>query len=355
MKAAAYLAIPVILAALGALAYLPESKTQIMRVAKEINPKALIPGGEATLLFTGDLMLDRGVASHARLHGDDALFDGVKALMLDADAVVVNLETTLTDFPSVAVPGSTDLRFTSDPRFASLLASLKVRAASLSNNHTDDFGDEGLRATRAYLKDAGIAYFGSPANRSGEVDARMRINGKSVCFAGYEGFIAIDPGPVATKISELRPACDFIFATMHAGEEYERGPTKLQQDAARAFIDAGADAVIGTHPHIAEPLEFYRGKPIFYSLGNFIFDQDFSWGTTHALLLRVTLGRSGQADYELIPIEVRRAEAAALGMDSPDASRIIDMLTDESWTDELRARIVDKKSFSIDARGIVGE
>lgn len=343
MKYFAALLIPIALGFIGFLAYDEGFRVDVVHQVEAVVPDA-IDGGPATLLFTGDLMLDRGVANHARKFGDDSLFAGVKPVMEGSDAVVVNLETTLTNLTPVAVPNGEDLRFTSHPRFANLLSGLGVRMATLSNNHTDDFGADGLAETRANLANAKIDYYGSPANIRTESTGRQAVKGKTVCYAGYEGFIATDPTPIADEIRLMRPDCDFVVATMHAGDEYETQPTWLQEKAARAFVDAGADLVIGTHPHIVQPLEIYRGKPIFYSLGNFVFDQDFSWNTTHGLLVRVTL--DSKASYELIPIQTIKAEASPI-TDEADSARLLNMLVHPSWTTELRTEILNEKSFRI--------
>lgn len=283
----------------------------------------------AKILFVGDVMLDRHVAKHAAAKGDAALFAGVRELFGQQDAIIANLEGTLTSNESVAVGDV--LRFTFHPRFAALLASLGVRAVSLSNNHTDDFGSEGLVETRERLAGAGIAFFGSPHNTD-SLSTTIEVAGKHVCLVGYEGFIAIDPEPVAAEIARLRPTCDYLVATMHAGEEYEPDASPLQERAARAFVDAGADVVIGTHPHVVQPLELYRGKPIFYSLGNFMFDQNFSFGTTHGLAVELTLAGE-RATYRLIPITVLHQEVSL--SDAESAAKTLASLGVESDTFEV--------------------
>lgn len=303
----------------------------------------VLPEREVTFLFTGDVMLDRGVANHASKHGDDSLFRGVESVMKDVDAVVVNLETTLSTRPSVAA--GMDLRFTSDPRFAKLLMDLNVDVATLSNNHTDDFGAEGLNSTREYLTSAGIEYFGSPHNREGELSLVTEIEGLTVCFVGYEGFIAVDPAPIAEEIRRIDPGCTYMVATMHAGEEYTPEPSEIQVAAARAFIDAGADVVVGSHPHIVQPLELYKGKPIFYSLGNFMFDQDFSWETTHGLLVEAAF-TSDAVSYTLIPTDIVKAEASV--SESPqDIERTLTMLKHSSWSEEFSAQVLGTKTFTV--------
>lgn len=326
---------------LGAAGYVLVSEGARTVVLERI--ESALPEQEVTFLFTGDVMLDRGVANHARNYGDDSLFSGVKSVMEEVDAVVVNLETTLTTLPSVAV--GMDLRFTSDPRFAKLLKDLNVDVATLSNNHTDDFGAEGLASTRKYLTDAGIEYYGSPHNRAGELSLVTEIEGITVCFVGYEGFIATNPEPIAAEIKRIDPGCKYTVATMHAGDEYTPEPSEIQVTAARAFIDAGADVVVGSHPHIVQPLELYQGKPIFYSLGNFMFDQDFSWATTHGLLVQAAF-TSDAVTYTLVPIDIIKAEASVSG-DAADSERTLTMLKHSSWSEDFSAQVLRTKTFTV--------
>ncbi len=296
------------------------------------------------MLFTGDLMLDRGVAKHAVVKGDDALFEGVRDIFAGMDAVVPNLEGTITTLPSVSERDHTDLRFTFNPHYASYLKTLGVQVVSLSNNHTDDFGDTGYLSTKTYLDSAGIASFGSPANDR-DFATEITLNNTRVCFIGYEGFIHTDPAPIATLVAEMRPRCDYFVATMHAGEEYQPTFTTLQKTAAHAFIDAGVDVVIGTHPHVVEPLELYKGKPIFYSLGNFLFDQDFSWATMHGLTVRVSRTKDATT-YTLIPVTIA-GEETIVTTNEPDIDRTILSTITSLLPTDIAKEIVDNHSFSV--------
>lgn len=338
MRMLLILLIPLTLGAAGYVLASEGARTVVLERIENVFPER-----EVTFLFTGDAMLDRGVANHARKHGDDSLFSGVKSVMKEVDAVVVNLETTLTTLPSVAQ--GMDLRFTSDPRFAKRLKDLNVDVATLSNNHTDDFGAEGLASTKQYLRDAGIEYFGSPHNQEGELSLVTEIEGITVCFVGYEGFIATDPDPVADEIKRIDPGCTYTVATMHAGEEYTPEPSQIQVSAAHAFIDAGADVVVGSHPHITQPLEVYKGKPIFYSLGNFMFDQDFSWATTHGLLVEAAFTRDA-VRYTLIPIDIIQAEAS-VSEDSEAIERTLSMLQHTSWSEAFAEQVLGTKTFTV--------
>lgn len=294
------------------------------------------------MLFTGDLMLDRGVAGHAKAVGDEALLAGVKELFDGMDAIVPNLEGTITTNPSVA--SHDDLRFTFDPHYAKFLKDEGITVVSLSNNHSDDFGADGYSQTKTNLDAAGIASFGSPANDK-DFSAQVKVQNKNVCFVGYEGFINIDPAPIAAEVARIRPDCDFVVATMHAGEEYQPTFTPLQARAAHAFIDAGADVVIGTHPHVVEPLEIYKGKPIFYSLGNFLFDQDFSWPTEHGLAVRISWSKD-KTQYTLIPITIQGQETRVTS-DADDVARTLAALVNANLPADIAVSVTDAHSFSV--------
>jgi poly-gamma-glutamate synthesis protein (capsule biosynthesis protein) len=226
------------------------------------------------ILFVGDIMLDRSVAVHARAAGDQALFAGVASLFENHDAIIGNLEGAITDNPSVSQQDNSILRFTFDPKYADLLGSLGFSALSLANNHALDFGEFGYEDTIAYLQSAGVAAFGSPYNDA-HLAISMTIKDRQICFIGYHELFTSDTTAVLAKIREIRPMCDKIILLAHWGVEYQHQPTQEQRDFAHAFIDAGADVIIGSHPHVVEPLEIYKNHAIFYSLGNFLFDQGF--------------------------------------------------------------------------------
>jgi poly-gamma-glutamate synthesis protein (capsule biosynthesis protein) len=113
---------------------------------------------------------------------------------------------------------------------------------------------------------------------------------------------------------------------IHWGEEYRDVSNKRQQTLGRALIDAGADVIIGHHPHVVEEIELYRGKPIFYSLGNFIFDQYFSKETQEGLAVKISVGDK-KAAYELIPVDLHKSQPKRMSSDA-----------EEKWLEELSLR-----------------
>lgn len=275
------------------------------------------PRGPVRVLFVGDLMLDRNVARSAEAEGVAALFStSTRALFADADLHIVNLEGTITTEPSLARQNNKILRFTFVPATAAaVLRDLGVDAVSLANNHAFDFGPEGYASTRNYLSSFGVAAFGHPYNNSAYRSTALELAGKRLCFVGYHALFEPDTAPVEEEIAAIRPDCWRLIVLAHWGEEYKPKANAAQKGQGRAFIDAGADLVVGAHPHVVEEVELYKGKAIFYSLGNFMFDQNFSWETTHGLAIRVDFEEE-ETHFSLIPMVIKnQTSSVAEGSD----------------------------------------
>lgn len=279
-----------------------------------------------SVLFVGDIMLDRAVALRAEAAGDKVLFAGVRDIFAAHDLVVANLEGAITNEPSVSRANPNVLRFTFDPRMAPLLADVGVSAVSLANNHTLDFGEFGFDDTQFYLQEAGIAAFGSPHNDRALATATT-VRGKTVCFVGYHELFVSTPTPVVEKLQAIEPECSYSIVFAHWGVEYEHEPSTSQRELAHLFVDSGADLVIGAHPHIVQPVEVYKNVAIFYSLGNFIFDQDWMPEVRRGTMVSVEF-TDNKTRFTVLPtntyLEASLADEAAsvavladLGLESP--------------------------------------
>ncbi len=133
-------------------------------------------------------------------------------------------------------------------------------------------------------------------------------------FIGYNQF-AVDGGSSSTTIAAIREARlqnAFVIVYPHWGDEYNLGATQLQVALGHKFIDAGADAVLGAHPHVVEPMEIYKGKAIFYSMGNFIFDQHWDENVTHGLAVEITLAKN-EVSYRTIPYVIHNSQPEQTG------------------------------------------
>jgi gamma-polyglutamate biosynthesis protein CapA len=283
------------------------------------------------ILFVGDMMFDRGVRLTINNKGIDSVFSNIKYIFEKRDLVVGNLEGTITNNASLSLPNSEILRFTFDPKIADYLKQNYFGLVSLANNHSLDFGVDGTIQTKKYLTDSGILFFGS-ANNNENLSQKITIEDKNFCFVGYHDLYTKDETSVLNEIEKIKPDCYKVIVFPHWGEEYLKSYTKRQQELAYKFIDKGADLIIGTHPHVLEPIEVYNGKAIFYSIGNFVFDQYFSFETEHSVAVNVTFEKE-QTIFEVIPVEVKR------GIVSPtkpeDEPKILESLK------------ITEKSFSI--------
>ncbi|MDO8561585.1 MAG: AmmeMemoRadiSam system protein B [bacterium] len=295
------------------------------------------------LFFVGDIMLDRGVAKHARAYGVNSLFAKVERLFLGTNAVIGNLEGTITDNPSVSEKDPSLLRFTFNPMFAGLLGQSRFTVLSLANNHALDFGDYGYEQTIKNLDGASIIPFGSPQN-SVNISTRISIREKTVCLVGYHDLFTPDPAPALLEIKSIRESCSYVVLFAHWGIEYSDAPSDRQITLAHKFIDAGADLIIGAHPHVVEPIEIYKNKAIFYSLGNFIFDQNFSFATEHGLTVHVERG-SAKTRFTLVPISIDRAEVKIA--EPSDRQKILSLLVDKNLSSDIASDIINAQEFTL--------
>ncbi len=232
---------------------------------------------DARILFAGDMMFDRTIRIKAEEKSYMYLFSCLQEYMSSFDMVTANLEGAITPYDSLSVgtiPGQpNNTAFTFSPIVADTLYKNNVRMVNLGNNHSWDFGREGAGTTMTYLRDAGVNFFGSP---QGSIVATTTINGLRFAFVNFNQFLGMGDESVAVDaIVKVRPLVDYVFVYTHWGDEYAPA-TEGQKALAREFIDAGADLVIGSHPHVIQEHAMYKGKHIFYSLGNFIFDQYFN-------------------------------------------------------------------------------
>ena len=240
------------------------------------------------VLFVGDIMLDRNVGKSADADGVASLFStSTRELFADADARVANLEGAVTTNPSIARVNHNILHFTFKPDVVrQALDLLRISAVSLANNHTFDFGSRGYTETRGRVEASGVAVFGHPYNATSSISTVLTVNDKTLCLVGFHSLYDADTAPVTGEITALRPYCWRVIVFAHWGDEYQVRSNAAQQEAGHEFIDAGADLVVGAHPHVVQEYEVYKNRAIFYSLGNFMFDQNFSWATMHGLALR---------------------------------------------------------------------
>jgi gamma-polyglutamate biosynthesis protein CapA len=271
------------------------------------------------LIFTGDVMLSRGVRREILAARDAALpFRKMAPMLAASDIAFVNLESPFSDRGPYR-EGGLVFHAASDTIAGLKLAGIAV--ASTANNHTRDCAAHGVEFTVAWLRAHGIEPVGSGESEAATHKGIVLVrHGIRFGFLGYtydqnngnwkdiDPRIALaDPKIVCRDVTEIRKRADVVIVSMHHGIEYTLKPTAAQVAFAHAAIDAGAKLVIGHHPHVVQPSESYHGGLIFYSLGNFIFDQYQRVQTQHGEVVQVSfLGRNILATH-VMPVKITRS------------------------------------------------
>ncbi len=263
------------------------------------------------LVFTGDIMLDRGVAYQVQKQGNnDFAFPFLKIAdyLKTVDLVFGNLESQISDKGTKI--GSI-YSFRADPKAIEGLEFAGFEVLSLANNHAFDYGPLALQDSMERLIKAGISPLGAGTENQAFAPVIKTINGSASSPPVRIAFFAYSEGPETWQATEnnigiaivsdktverikqdidlAKQLADIVIVSLHAGNEYDENPSQSQIDFSHAFIDAGADLVVGHHPHIVQKSEIYLGKHIFYSLGNFVFDQGFSPETMAGGVLEVEI------------------------------------------------------------------
>jgi poly-gamma-glutamate synthesis protein (capsule biosynthesis protein) len=263
----------------------------------------LDPAKLRTIVATGDVIPARRVDQQIRLRGNDFAYplSGTADILRRADLTVVNLEAPLIeDCP----PHEEGFVFCGQPGFAAALASAGVDIATLENNHIGNYGPEGLDATKGLLTSEGIAW------ADAFTPAVLEVRGLRFAFVAFNGVGgSFDRELIGRQIAAAREQADVVIAAFHWGAEYVTIPQAAPGIAndnpveiAHLAVDAGADLVVGNHPHWVQGLEVYKDKLIAYAHGNFIVDQMWSRETTIGVIGRYTFYDTKLVDAEFLPV-----------------------------------------------------
>lgn len=235
-------------------------------------------------------------------HGSDPawFFSGVLSVLAADDLTIANLETTLTTALIPAVPGRP--RFRGKPEYAAMLPAGSVELVNFANNHSHDFGQRGYDETVRVVRAAGVGLFGNEF-----VDTRT-IRGVEIVNLGFTGGDPVILPEVVKRIKALKTASNLVIVSFHWGAEGVYDPNEVQRVLGHAAVDAGADLVIGTHPHVLQGIETYKGRHILYSLGNFVFGGHGKPGDMDAVIYQEAFaekdGRMGPGEMTIIPVRI---------------------------------------------------
>lgn len=282
------------------------------------NSNNIKPSSEPIVLaFAGDVNLDEESKPVARYDREKkGILGGISKELVDemnnADIFMLNNEFAYSTRGARIKEKS--YTFRAHPKRVEILKEMGADIVSLANNHALDWGVDALLDTFTTLEEAGIDYVGAGRNidRAKE-PVYYTIGDTTIAFVAASRVIyAVDwyatdnrPGMIGTydpalfleTIKEAKANSDYVVAYVHWGVERTNEPVEYQKQLAKAYIDAGADAVIGCHPHVMQGIEFYKGKPIAYSLGNYWFNAS----TKESGLLKIYLNSDGTTDVQLLP------------------------------------------------------
>lgn len=256
-----------------------------------------------TLIATGDIIPARSVNNNVVTRNDFKWpYEKTYEFLKSGDITLVNLETPIIDNCPTTTEG---MIFCGDSKNIEGLVYAGVDVANLANNHSGNHGMGGLDFTRELLHRNNIVTDGN------EEIGYKDIRGIKFAFLGFEEVPGSDPLPnhvddklLVQKIHEAQKTADIIVVSFHWGDEYTPQPNARQQEIAHETIDAGADVVIGNHPHWIQPFEIYKNKFIMYAHGNFIFDQMWSHKTELGVVGKYTFYDKKLIDVEYSPIEI---------------------------------------------------
>ncbi|AFC28785.1 hypothetical protein PM3016_1879 [Paenibacillus mucilaginosus 3016] len=295
------------------------------------------------LSFVGDVMFAGRVEDIVKKNGYAYPFEQVKSYLEKADLTVANLETPIT---ASGTAQSKEYVYRSSPLALPELKGAGVDLVNLANNHTMDYGEKGLLDTLDHLDAQGIRRVGG--GRSADEAYHHEIvdqNGMKIAFLGFSEVLpdaswfagAGKPGLAESysvkrpleAIAKARAEADLVVVIAHWGEEREERMNEKQRDLAHQYIDAGADLIIASHPHVLQGFEQYNGKWIAYSLGNFIFTTNSNPNTLESMILDASCTKERSCDLSLVPIHTEWAHPVP--MEAEKGKKLFEKLTRISY------------------------
>ena len=270
---------------------------------------------EIVINAVGDIMLAGRWAPALRKAGYDMPFAHMKHELAGADINIANLESPIASGGSEFT--TKKFRFRAEPAVAKAIRAAGFNLVTLANNHSMDFGGQALAETRRHLDEAGVAWIGAGGNLDeARLMALYTLKGRRIAFLGYSltqplEFFAGKSRPgtapgyaklVVEDVARARKEADYVIVSFHWGQEASGETKEYQRSTAHRAIEAGADVIIGHHPHVLQGVERYKNGVIFYSLGNFAFASKSTTADV-AALIRLRLN-DGRREAEIVPLDV---------------------------------------------------
>lgn len=290
-----------------------------------------ITSSSSSILFTGDILLSRKVERYMRTEGIDYPFRGTRSLFSNKTAVVINFEAAI---PFVHKPTPDFItQFSVATSVLPILSEIGITHASLANNHSVDFGRTGYDNTWRTLQDVAVIPFGDSDNISSSSITVIELGRYKIGLLGVHSVFAMpNQSDLVLQLAELTKISDVQIAYVHWGIEYQLHHSLAQENLARILIAAGIDSIIGHHPHVTQDIQLINGVPVFYSLGNFIFDQYFSNAVRESYVLDFSISEQSLV-YNLLPVSSLNKQSQPTLMSEGAKQNFLDRVAARSQRD----------------------
>ncbi|MNO39947.1 Capsule biosynthesis protein CapA [compost metagenome] len=280
-------------------------------------------GPTVKLNFAGDVIFSGKAGQLLQQKGYDYSYSALDGMFKKDDLTILNLETPITTGGVGAA--NKQYVFKGDPKALDALKAAGVDAVNLANNHTLDQGEEGLLDTMEHLNKRGIPYLGGGVDAAEAYSAKyFERNGIRIALLGFTRVMPVmewkaeagkpgvasvyDSAEALKAIAAARKKADLVIVIVHWGKERMEQYDSVQQSLGHSFIDAGADLVMGGHPHVLQGIEPYKGKWIAYSTGNFIFTRSKTPSTWDTAVFQAECSIQGQCSLKLKPMNAELAQ-----------------------------------------------
>lgn len=313
------------------------SNTQFQLISRIVAPQLytepqILPATASTTPFSvtlvGDIMLARSVELWMQGSGIAYPFLHVQDIIGSSTVSFANFEAAIPENHEHTVAYST--RFSTDAKYITELAKSGITHVSLANNHAHDFGGTAEANTRIVLAGNGVIPFGNANTVSTTSVTYVHSGSTTVSFIAIQNvYGALDYDEIKKIIIQMNETSDIQIAYIHWGTEYQPTHDLEQEVLAKHLVSLGIDAIVGHHPHVVEDIQMVQGVPVFYSLGNFIFDQYFSTAVQQGLALRLEYTNRALT-FTLVPVTSIGTHAQPRLMEGTERSLFLEKLSERS-------------------------
>lgn len=285
---------------------------------------------EIVMVFAGDIYMSDYVLKAYNEDGIDGIVSSeLKEEMINADIAMANQEFAFSTGGTKAP--NKQYTFRVDPKYSKAFEEMGLDIVSLANNHSLDYGEIALQDSMKTLEDIKIKYVGAGNNiKEARETKYFDVKNKKIAYLAASRVIPVtewnagenkpglfttyDPTRLIEEIKVAKENSDYVVVYVHWGIEKNTHPESYQRNMAKQYIDAGADLVVGSHPHVLQGIEYYNGKPIVYSLGNFIFYNTIN----QTALLKVTIDKDNNTSIRLLPCVASNAKTEFISEDKKE-------------------------------------